>query len=337
MSKTLIAVVAVLGVAVVACAIYIYILLQDNDAMADELRSVQTDLTSTQAELADTRATLSDTQQTLATTQSDFSATRLTLTSTQEDLESANRTLTLTQSELISTKDDLDRAQQDLDTANADLDEAKSASQDLKDQLSTTQQKLTTARETLLGLGITIYAGNADAAQGSMFHLLNHGLMKGLAFLAAGSLLYALTLSAGAHSPLLIADLSGAGRRYPLVGLALSLALLGLAGLPPLAGFMSKWQIFISGFETHDVWIIALVIFAALNSVFSLAYYTPLINTIYRRKLSAPVQFGAPVPATMTLPLAGLALLILLVGMWPALTYWLTSPAGSALLAAFGN
>jgi hypothetical protein len=27
----------------------------------------------------------------------------------------------------------------------------------------------------------------------------------------------------------------------------------------------------------------------------------------------------------------------LLVGMWPALTYWLTSPAGSALLAAFGN
>jgi multicomponent Na+:H+ antiporter subunit D len=189
----------------------------------------------------------------------------------------------------------------------------------------------------LLGLGITIYAGNADAAQGSMFHLLNHGLMKGLAFLAAGSLLYALTLSAGAHSPLLIADLSGAGRRYPLVGLALSLALLGLAGLPPLAGFMSKWQIFISGFETHDVWIIALVIFAALNSVFSLAYYTPLINTIYRRKLSAPVQFGAPVPATMTLPLAGLALLILLVGMWPALTYWLTSPAGSALLAAFGN
>ena len=32
-----------------------------------------------------------------------------------------------------------------------------------------------------------------------------------------------------------------------------------------------------------------------------------------------------------------LSLLILLVGMWPALTSWLTSPAGSALLAAFGN
>ncbi|MER3514804.1 MAG: hypothetical protein C4310_10825, partial [Chloroflexota bacterium] len=40
----------------------------------------------------------------------------------------------------------------------------------------------------LLGLGITIYAGEAAGAEGGLFHLLNHGLMKGLAFLAAGAL-----------------------------------------------------------------------------------------------------------------------------------------------------
>ena len=34
--------------------------------------------------------------------------------------------------------------------------------------------------------------------------------------------------------------------------LAFSLAVLGLGGLPPLAGFMSKWQIFVAGFETHN-------------------------------------------------------------------------------------
>ena len=189
----------------------------------------------------------------------------------------------------------------------------------------------------LLGLGITIYASNANAAQGSMFHLLNHGMLKGLAFLAAGALLYSLTISAGSHRPLMITDLSGAGRRYPVVGLALSLALLGLGGLPPLAGFMSKWQIFVSGFETQDLWIMALVIFAALNSVFSLAYYAPLINAMYRSKLSTPVRTGAPVPLAMTIPLVGLAGLVLLVGVWPAVTYWLTSPAGSALILAFGN
>ena len=44
----------------------------------------------------------------------------------------------------------------------------------------------------LLGLGIAFYSGQIEGAQGSLFHLFNHGLMKGLAFLAAGVLLYAL-------------------------------------------------------------------------------------------------------------------------------------------------
>ncbi len=86
-----------------------------------------------------------------------------------------------------------------------------------------------------------------------MFHLFNHGLMKGLAFLAAGAFLYTLHIAAGDHAPLTTLDLSGAARRYPWAGLALSLALLSLGGLPPLAGFMSKWQIFSAGFQTHNL------------------------------------------------------------------------------------
>lgn len=188
----------------------------------------------------------------------------------------------------------------------------------------------------LLGLGIAIYVGIADGAQGGMFHLLNHGMMKALAFLAAGSLMFAIYISADIHRPLMIDDLSGAARRYPIIALTFSLALLGLAGLPPLAGFMSKWQILVSGIETHQIWIIILSIFAALNSVFSLAYYTPLVNAIYRKEVSMPIRFGGTIPLSMNIPLICLAVLIVLVGIWPALSYWLTAPAGSALLAAFG-
>ena len=65
--------------------------------------------------------------------------------------------------------------------------------------------------------------------------------MKGLAFLAAGALLYVLHTAQGDHNPLTISDLGGAARRYPIVALALSLALMGLGGLPPLAGLMSDW------------------------------------------------------------------------------------------------
>jgi proton-translocating NADH-quinone oxidoreductase chain N len=188
----------------------------------------------------------------------------------------------------------------------------------------------------LLGLGIAVGVGEAAGAQGGMFHLLNHGLMKGLAFLAAGALLYTLHIAAGDHSPLTIGDLSGAARRYPVVALTLSLALLSLGGLPPLAGFMSKWQIFVAGFETHNTLIGGLVVFAALNSVLSLAYYTPLVNAVYRREPSDVVQRGKPLPVVMNVPLLLLALAVVVIGVWPGCVNWLTAPAGAAVLAAFG-
>jgi len=186
----------------------------------------------------------------------------------------------------------------------------------------------------LMGLGISLYAGQAAGAQGAFFHLFNHGLMKGLAFLAAGALLYCLHIALGSHSPLTLRDLDGAGRRYPLPALTLSIAVLALGGIPPLAGFMSKWQIFVAGFETRNVFIAGLVIFAALNSVLSLGYYAPVVNAMYRNQASPAVARGAAVPTTMVLPLGLLALAIILLGLWPSILNGLTAPAGAALLAA---
>jgi proton-translocating NADH-quinone oxidoreductase chain N len=189
----------------------------------------------------------------------------------------------------------------------------------------------------LLGLGIALYSGQSAGAQGGFFHLLTHGLMKGLAFLAAGALLYGLHLAHGRHASLTIADLSGAARRYPLVALGFSLAVLGLGGLPPLAGFMSKWQIFVAGMEIQNGLITALVVFAALNSVLSLAYYAPLVNALYRQHPSSAVQRGQSLPLSMRLPLALLALAVVAIGLWPGLVSWLTEPAGAALVAALSR
>jgi formate hydrogenlyase subunit 3/multisubunit Na+/H+ antiporter MnhD subunit len=130
----------------------------------------------------------------------------------------------------------------------------------------------------LLGIGVTLSLGTVGGAQGGLFHLVTHGMMKSLAFLAAGALLYTLHIQRGEHAPLLVEDLSGAAVRYPVVALCLSLAVLGLGGLPPLAGFMSKWQVFAAGFQTHNLAVGLLVVFAGLNSVLSLAYYAPLVK-----------------------------------------------------------
>jgi formate hydrogenlyase subunit 3/multisubunit Na+/H+ antiporter MnhD subunit len=122
----------------------------------------------------------------------------------------------------------------------------------------------------LVGIGVALAYGQPDGAAGAFFHLITHAAMKGLAFLAVGVLLYSLHIARGDHSPLVLEDLNGAARRYPAVAFGLSVAVLSLGGLPPLAGFMSKWQIFVAGFSTQDPLILGLVLFAALNSVLSL-------------------------------------------------------------------
>ena len=189
----------------------------------------------------------------------------------------------------------------------------------------------------LIGLGIALSNGNPAGAQGAAFHLFNHMIMKGLAFLAVGALMYALLDKNGIHRPLEVNDLSGAGHRYPLAALALSIALLALGGLPPLAGFMSKWQIFVAGFQGANPWLMGLVIFAALNSVLSLAYYAPIVNVLYRRNMGEIVQGGAPIPVAMSIPLVIFALAIVVIGLMPSLMNWLTEPAAQALLAMFGK
>jgi len=185
----------------------------------------------------------------------------------------------------------------------------------------------------VLGLGVAVYAGAPAAASGALFHLTTHALMKGLAFLATGALIY----SARPGAALTVADLNGAARRYPLAGFALSVAMLGLAGLPPLAGFMSKWQIFAGVAATREPAAIALVVFAAANSVLSLAYYAPLVNAVYRCEASDVMRDGRAMPAAMTAALVALGVGVIALGVWPGLVRWLTDPAGSAILRALGG
>jgi proton-translocating NADH-quinone oxidoreductase chain N len=175
----------------------------------------------------------------------------------------------------------------------------------------------------LVGIGVAFFAANTPAglngAAGASFHIITHALMKGLAFLSVGALMYGLYISKDSHAPLMVDDLNGAAQKYPWVALTLGIALLALGGMPPLAGFMSKWQIFIAGFQTQSPLVIGVVVFAAFNSVLSLAYYAPLVNAMYRKQPCEAVQQGNPIPARILIPLFILALAIIILGFWPSL------------------
>lgn len=187
----------------------------------------------------------------------------------------------------------------------------------------------------LLGFGFSLTYGVSDGAAGGFFHLITHSMMKGLAFLAAGALLFALHLSREEHVPLTLDDLNGASRKYPLVAFGLSAAVLALGGLPPFAGFMSKWQILVAGATSKEPWMIVIVIFAALNSVLSLAYYAPLVNRMYRRETSDAVNSGSKIPVLMGIPLVVLIAAIVLLGVWPDLARFFTEKASLSLLYTF--
>ena len=189
----------------------------------------------------------------------------------------------------------------------------------------------------LLGLGIAFYSGQLDGAQGSLFHLLNHGMMKGLAFLSAGVMLYALHIASGDHAPLLIEDMAGAARRYPVAALDAEPGSARSRRLAAASRFYVQMADLRGGFQTHNPWLEALVIFAALNSVLSLAYYVPLINVMYKLEPSEKVKRGVRMPRIMFVPL-----LILGIGhrhcwYWPNLMNWLTLPAARVLMANLGG
>ena len=81
-----------------------------------------------------------------------------------------------------------------------------------------------------------------------------------------------------------ISSFKGLAKRSQLLALSMTVCLLSLVGLPPLAGFISKFLLFYGVLQagvSGDTWIIALVVAGVLNSALSLYYYLKVIRYMY--------------------------------------------------------
>jgi len=125
-------------------------------------------------------------------------------------------------------------------------------------------------------IGLSIAPFSTIGLQGSMFHILNHAVMKGAAFIAVAGIVTALAIT---H----VDKLKGLARRMPITSLGLVISLLALAGVPPLSGFWSKLMLFGSAIDAGTVvwWGPWLAIAGVLNSALSLAYYGWIIRKMY--------------------------------------------------------
>lgn len=105
------------------------------------------------------------------------------------------------------------------------------------------------------------------AVIGGLVHLVHQGLMKITLFFGAG----VLAERAGITS---IVQMDGIGRRMPITMAAFSVAALGMIGVPPVAGFVSKWYLALGGYQSGANWVIGVLI---ASSLLNAAYFLPML------------------------------------------------------------
>jgi multicomponent Na+:H+ antiporter subunit D len=127
-----------------------------------------------------------------------------------------------------------------------------------------------------IALGVSI--PGELATTGGLVHLVHQGLMKITMFFCAGVYSHAL----GIH---LIRDLAGIGRRMPVTTALFTVAALAMIGLPPLAGFVSKWLLGVGAATGGEPWVIGVLVASTLLNA---AYFLPIVYAAWFRDRREP-------------------------------------------------
>jgi formate hydrogenlyase subunit 3/multisubunit Na+/H+ antiporter MnhD subunit len=185
-----------------------------------------------------------------------------------------------------------------------------------------------------LGIGLGLLGqshGNALVSffgySGALLHVLNHGLMKGLLFQAAGSVIH----GTGTRS---IESLGGLYRRMPTTASSFLVGSIAICGLPPLNGFVGEWLIYVGAFRAAvslpaagAVSALVLIAVLALIGGLAAACFVATFGTVFlgepRTKLPRVNEAGRAMRGAM---LVG-ALLCVAIGLWPLGALRLVLPA----------
>jgi multicomponent Na+:H+ antiporter subunit D len=120
-----------------------------------------------------------------------------------------------------------------------------------------------------IGLGIGL--ANSLGLLGALLHILNHAFMKGCLFLVAGSI----RLRTG-HCE--VSRFAGLGRKMPWTMAAFTLSALSMIGIPPTAGFFSKWYLLLAGVEARNWTFVAVIL---LSTLLTAVYLFRVLEQVY--------------------------------------------------------
>ena len=154
----------------------------------------------------------------------------------------------------------------------------------------------------VLGAAVLTPAGMV----GSVLHLANHALLKITLFFCAG----AISVTTGCTR---VSELDGIGKQMPWTMGAFAVGALGLAGVPPLNGFISKWYLCLGALDAHRA---TLAVILVISGLLNIAYFFPIVYAAFF-KTGAAFTTRAEARPSLLVPLLITALLSLLLGIWP--------------------
>ncbi|HEU4344584.1 MAG TPA: monovalent cation/H+ antiporter subunit D family protein [Candidatus Binatia bacterium] len=155
-----------------------------------------------------------------------------------------------------------------------------------------------------IGLGIGL--ANPLGLTGALLHILNHAFMKACLFLVAGCIRF----RTGQWE---VSQFAGLGRKMPWTMAAFTASALSMVGIPPAAGFFSKWYLLLGGIDAGNWIFVATILFSSLLTA---VYFFRVLEQVYAAQTkdgSAYKNVSDP-PAGMLLPTVVLGAGVLLLG-----------------------
>ena len=153
-------------------------------------------------------------------------------------------------------------------------------------------------------LGAALVSENS--LTGGILHIGNHAYMKITLFFAAGAI-YVKTHVEN------ISQMDGIGRQMPFTMGAFTIAALGMAGIPPVSGFLSKWYLCLGTLESHEmVFLVVLLI----SSVLNIAYFFPIVLRAFFRSSDRFTRVADASPF-MVVPLVLTAIMSVVLCLYP--------------------
>jgi multicomponent Na+:H+ antiporter subunit D len=171
-----------------------------------------------------------------------------------------------------------------------------------------------------LGLALATQAGLTAA----LIHLFNHALMKGALFGALGAVAWRVGSTR-------LDDMAGIGRSMPWTMAAFLIGGVSLIGIPPTAGFISKWYLVLAALDRGWWWLAVLIL---LSSLIAVAYVWRIVEAAWFRNPGPGATAEREAPLGLLLPVWILAIANLWFGLDTRLNAGIATLAAGALFGS---